>query len=196
MTRRELLLLALIAVLAAAAGASAYLWLAPPPARDTAEGTPPVVPRPTRLTDFELKDLTGTSRSSREWAGKALLINFWATWCPPCRKEIPLLVEAQRKYEAAGLQVVGIAVDNIEAVRGFADEMGVNYPMLVGEQEALDVAASLGAELYGLPVSVLVDRQGNILAVRMGEIRPEEIEGLVQTLLASDATARPLGGGS
>ena len=87
-------------------------------------------------------------------------MNFWATWCAPCRREIPLLERLQSEHAADGFQVVGIAVDFRDKVLAYADEMKIDYPLLIGEQEALDAAAAFGVEMVGLPFTVFTDAPG------------------------------------
>ena len=153
---------------------------------DITERTVPEV-RP----NFVLADLDGTPRSITEWDGKPLLINFWATWCPPCVREIPLLIELQNRHQ--DLQIIGIAIDELELVQEFLAKRGVvNYPMLIGQEDAIQVAADFGIDLYGLPYSVLVDRRGRISKLHIGEIKAEEAEELLSRIL--DAEGIPQSG--
>jgi len=99
----------------------------------------PIVPA--RLPDFSLKDLTGKSIPISAWSGKSLVINFWATWCAPCRREIPLLKTIAAEWAGRDLKVVGIAVDHRDKVKDFAGQFKIDYPVLIGDQDALDVAA-------------------------------------------------------
>ncbi len=141
------------------------------------DGVPEIRP------EFTLTDLAGTSRNIREWDGQVLLINFWATWCPPCQREIPAFIELQEKYAARGFQIVGIAIDREEPVRDFVDTMGINYPILTGEQDAIEIAQRYGNRLGALPYSVVVDRQGRIVSVQAGELTLEEAEKVLAGLL-------------
>lgn len=176
----------LVALIAGAGGFSLYRWLNP--STLTPEPVAQLVVPDTRPV-FTLPDLTGTPRSITEWDGKALLVNFWATWCPPCRKEIPLLKDMQAKYGAAGLQVIGIAVDETALVQDYAQEMQFNYPVLIGQMEAVTVANSFGIDLYGLPFSVLTDRQGRILEIHQGEITPDQVDAIVAKMLPEAANS-------
>ena len=106
--------------------------------------------------DMVMKDLEGEVRNINEWDGKVILVNFWATWCPPCLREIPLLIELQETYSAQGFQVIGIAIDDVDAVNDFADDMGINYPVLPGETEAIDLARQYGNRIDGLPYTAFV----------------------------------------
>jgi thiol-disulfide isomerase/thioredoxin len=132
----------------------------------------PVVPA--RLPDFSLNDLSGKSTSIEAWSGKSLVINFWATWCAPCRREIPLLKALAADWADRDLKVVGIAVDHADKVRQFAGQFKIDYPVLIGEQDALEVAAKFGMESPALPFTVFTDRRGEVVALFVGELhRPQ-----------------------
>ena len=136
-------------------------------------------PRPA----FALEDLEGRRRAVREWDGKVLAINFWATWCPPCRREIPAFNALQKEYGARGLQFLGVAVDDPDQVRAFLQEVPVDYPVLVGEQEAMEVAVRYGNEAGVLPFTAIVDRQGRIAYLRYGELSEELAREVIESLL-------------
>ena len=123
------------------------------------------------------------ARSSDEFAGKAVIVNFWATWCAPCRREIPLLNALQAEYGPRGLLVIGIAVDSRENVVAYQEELKLEYLSLQGELEAMDVGRKFGLDLYGLPVSVFTDTQGRILGVHVGELTREDAEGYLAKML-------------
>lgn len=132
---------------------------------------------------FALPDTTGTIRNVSEWDGKLLLLNFWATWCAPCRKEIPILIEAQRKYGGAGLQVVGLAVDEREPVRKYAEDFGINYPLLVDAMNVVKVQDAYNGGA-GLPVSILVDRDGIVRERVIGEMHEAQLDALLAPYMA------------
>ncbi len=132
----------------------------------------PVIP--TRLPDFSLNDLSGKPTSIAAWSGKSLVINFWATWCAPCRREIPLLKTVAADWAGRDLTVVGIAVDYADKVREFAGRFKIDYPVLIGEQDALEVAAKFGMDSPAFPFTVFTDRRGEIVALFVGELhRPQ-----------------------
>jgi thiol-disulfide isomerase/thioredoxin len=129
---------------------------------------------PARLPDFSLKDLNGKSIAISAWSGKSLVINFWATWCAPCRREIPLLKTLAAEWAGRDLKVVGIAVDYRDKVRDFAGQFKIDYPVLIGDQDALDVAAKFGMAAPAFPFTVFTDRRGEVVALFVGELhRPQ-----------------------
>jgi thiol-disulfide isomerase/thioredoxin len=141
-------------------------------ALQAADSPLPVVPA--KLPDFSLADLTGKPTSISSWSGKSLVINFWATWCAPCQREIPLLKTLATDWEGRNLTVVGIAVDYPDKVREFAGRFKINYPVLIGEQDALDVAAQFGMASPGFPFTVFTDQRGEVVALFVGELhRPQ-----------------------
>jgi thiol-disulfide isomerase/thioredoxin len=135
--------------------------------------TQPPIPQteiPVQLPSFALSDLTGKSTPVSTWAGKSLILNFWATWCAPCRREIPLLKALGNEWAGRGVTVVGIAVDYQDKVQQFADQFKINYPLLIGEQDALDVAGKFGMDTPAFPFSVFTDRRGEVVALFVGEL--------------------------
>jgi len=141
---------------------------------------------PVRRPDFSLPDLEGNIRANSEWDGKVVIVNFWATWCPPCLKEIPMFIELQEKYGERGLQFVGIAMDNRHAVRNAVDKMGINYPVLVGDEKAISLAISFGDHVSALPFTAIVDTEGYIVLQQVGEMRLRETEKAILSLLVSE----------
>ena len=137
----------------------------------------------TPLPPFSLKAVDGVAEDIAQWHGKVQIINFWATWCPPCKREIPALIALQEQYLNQGVQVVGIALDDVELVKAYVDESGINYPILVGEGDVIDVAEQLGNTMGILPYTVIVDRSGNISYVRYGEVSKKTIESEILALL-------------
>ena len=132
---------------------------------------------------FKLKDLKGKVRDVKEWDGKVLMINFWATWCPPCRREMPAFVEIQEKYQDKGFTIIGVALDEKQAVIDFTDPMGMNYPILLAEQEGIVLTKAYGNNLGVLPFTVIIDRKGNIIHRQRTELSFEQVEGMIKPLL-------------
>ncbi len=141
------------------------------------------------LPEFTLNNPAGEPQSIGSWPGKALLINFWATWCAPCLREIPLLVEYQERHRERPVQVVGIAVDRPDPVHAFMEDLEFNYPVLIGWADGMDAAAAFGVDFFALPFSVFTDTQGNILGVHTGELHAENLDTL-QSILEDLETGR------
>jgi len=135
---------------------------------------------PEMLPDARIPDLNGTSKSLRDFLGHPLIVNFWATWCEPCRREMPLLQQLQQHYRGEGLQVLGVAVDSRTAVQQYLHTRPVNYPILAGETEGTEAMNRFGAQLV-LPFSVFTDAKGQIILLKLGELHPEEADYILST---------------
>lgn len=171
--RRDALILGGVGLAAALAGAI----VAPRLLRSDA---PLAVLEHARLTDVE-----GRVRHIAEWKGKALVCNFWATWCPPCREEIPLLVSSHEKVLAKGGEIVGIALDSAKNVVEFTKTVRINYPILVTDPSAIELMAKLGNASGGLPFTVFVDRAGSLVGRKLGMLHGPELEANLEMLLGS-----------
>jgi thiol-disulfide isomerase/thioredoxin len=128
---------------------------------------------PEVVPELALPDGGGVRRQHSEWKGHPTLFNFWATWCEPCRREIPLLLRLRREHAADGVEVVGIAVDSRDAVLKYARDMHIDYPVLVGEQEGFEAVQAFGMETV-LPFTVFTDSQARIVTLKVGELHPDE----------------------
>jgi len=182
--------LAAVIIGAAAAGAAGYLFFEQRP--QATEPLPPAMESAPKtlaatLPTFQLADRDGKMRSLQDWTGKSLIVNFWATWCAPCRREIPLLEKIQVEYGPEGFQVIGIAADYRDKVIAYADEIGLKYPLLIGEQEALDAATAFGVEAVGFPFTIFADRQGRIVAAHVGELTEPEARVILGAVRRVDA---------
>jgi thiol-disulfide isomerase/thioredoxin len=136
------------------------------------------------LFTYAFSDLAGERRRLLEWQGRPLVCNFWATWCAPCREELPLLDAAQQRHEADhGLQVVGIAIDNAANVREFLKKLPLGFPILIGGADAIEVMRRVGNPGGGLPYTVLLDRHGAIRARKLGAYSEAELRGELEALL-------------
>ena len=144
----------------------------------------PTTPLVEQLPAITLGDLDEQPRSLTEWAGQSLLINFWATWCAPCREEMPLLQRLHEEKRDEPFEVIGIAADRLPDVERFITETGVTYPQLVGQQDAMDAADAFGPELIGLPFSVFVGPAGEVLGLRTGALDPDELREIVAAMEA------------
>ena len=128
-----------------------------------------------------LKDLRGRTIRLSDYKGKVVLLNFWATWCPPCRAEMPDLVKWQREYRGRGLQVIGVTYppQTVREVRSFIKKLRVNYPVALGSKET----KALFDQGETLPVTVVIDRKGNFMELIEGILLPEEFEQKIKPLL-------------
>ncbi len=135
--------------------------------------------------DFTLLDVNGLQRNISEWRDKVLVLNFWATWCPPCLEEIPHFIKLQEQYGHQGLQFVGITLESADEILGFASEWGINYPLLVGTQEVIKLAEKFGNHNGGLPYTVIIDREGNINFIKQGPLSIAEARQIITSLLQS-----------
>ncbi len=131
------------------------------------------------IIDFALPDLDGNMRQLSEWNGKGRLVNFWATWCAPCRREIPLLKKTQEAHGADGIQVIGIAVDFPDQVAAYAEEAQFNYPILVGQEDAMAAAEASGIDFIGMPFTMVLAPDGELLTTHTGEIVEAHIESIL-----------------
>jgi thiol-disulfide isomerase/thioredoxin len=140
---------------------------------------------PTDVPNISLGDGDGVKHALSEWKGRPVLINFWATWCGPCRREIPLLKTLRHERAADGVEVVGIAVDFRDAVQDYARKMGIDYPVLIGEQDGLDAIAAFGMDTV-FPFTVFADRQGRIVTLKVGELHADEGRFILDEVKAID----------
>jgi len=170
MLHRDNLLIIALAIASALGGLALSLWLrpsAPPPATSMIEASTLAVGD--RRDDLALPDRNGTIRRLSEWDGKLVLLNFWASWCGPCREEMPLLDRARAQHAAHGLEVIGIAAEEAPAALAFLRENAVAYPILINAPgDAIDVSLRFGNTRSVLPYNVLIGRDGRIVASRIG----------------------------
>jgi peroxiredoxin len=138
--------------------------------------------------DFSLTALDGKTLKLSDYHGKAVLLNFWATWCEPCKVEMPWFVDLQKKYGPQGLQVLGVAMDDAPTkdISDFAQKMGVNYPILIGKEE---VGTQYGGVQY-LPSTFYISRDGKIMDRVFGLVSRSEIEANVQKALSTQVAAK------
>ncbi len=132
---------------------------------------------------FSLPGVDGETHAISEWDGKVLVINFWATWCAPCRKEIPEFVALQNAYGEAGVQFIGVAVDTLENVIAYAEEFGINYPLLVGDEAAIAAGFAYGNKIGGLPYTAIVDRDGRVVLRHQGVLSHDQAVAVLEALL-------------
>lgn len=149
------------------------------PAESGAPATSKQADAVTKLPDFSLVDLHGQSHSISEWAERPLLINFWATWCAPCLREMPMLQTLQQERIAQPLEVIGIAIDRVADVEAFINETGVTYPILVGQSEAMEAAEKFGDSFVALPFTVFTSPGGDVLYLHSGELHLEQLREIL-----------------
>ena len=166
--------------IASATGGAAYYWW-------SRNGTPDQLPGSRAVAErvfaARLADLTGGAPTLEQWRGRVLVVNFWATWCAPCREEIPVFVKLQERYGSRGLQFVGIAFDQPDKVAEFAREFRINYPLLLGGLETMELLRQAGNRAGVLPYTLVIDRSGNLVSREPGGLKETRLEGLVHPLL-------------
>lgn len=138
----------------------------------TEEGLQPV----SRLPTFSYPDLNERVRHAEEWQDRILVLNFWAAWCPPCREEMPMFMELQKQYAQDNVRFVGIAIDDREPIQDFVNTHFIEYPILLGDLEAIKLSKRLGNLFEGLPFTVVVEPGGNIIFRHQGLLSREQLE--------------------
>ena len=147
---------------------------------------PPTETVPTLRPVFALPDLAGKTHSITEWDGQPLIVNFWATWCAPCRREMPLLNRIKHEYASKGVEVVGIAVDIAADVKAYVSKFPVDYPVLVGDQDGIDAARDFGVTDPVFPFTVFIDAKGRILMIHVGELHEPTARAILAVVLRAD----------
>ncbi|CAI8787780.1 TlpA family protein disulfide reductase [Methylocaldum szegediense] len=168
------LLYGLLALAALLLGILAQRWMS---------GEPSAPPNGASVDSVSLRDLDGNPRDIAEWKGKVLVLNFWATWCAPCREEMPEFTRLQTELGGKGVQFVGIAIDESEAVQDFLKETPVNYPILLGDERAVAWAERLGNRLGVLPFSVVFNRDGQLVDAHIGPFSREQLTEVLKPLV-------------
>lgn len=135
------------------------------------------------ILEASLPDLKGDDQAVSQWLGKVMVVNFWATWCTPCREEIPEFIEAQSKYGDQGLIFVGIAIDQPDKVKMFSQEFGINYPVLIGSFNTWSLLEAAGNRMSALPYTVVLNRSGEIVDTYLGRVNLKKLEKLIEPLL-------------
>lgn len=179
MKARAVAVFAAVAALSAAGGAAYHLWST---GRSAGAGTDPAAVVE-RVLATPLADVAGGTREIGQWRGGVIVINYWATWCAPCREEIPVFVRMQERYGSRGLQFVGIAFDQPDKVAAFASEFRINYPLLIAGLETLEQLRQAGNRAGVLPYTLVIDRKGNLVSREPGGIKEARLESLVKPLL-------------
>lgn len=163
-----------VGAVAALGGAGLAIWrMRPAPVHEGA---------PDALWSAQFEDPTGRALSMEALRGRPLLLNFWATWCPPCVEELPLLNAFYGEHRAKGWQVLGLAIDQPSNVRKFLERMPLDFPVMLGGLGGTDLARGLGNEKGGLPFTVLFGADGSILKRKMGQLTAQDLQSWSRTL--------------
>jgi len=137
----------------------------------------------TPLPEFTLADTSGTVFPISTWRGKILIINFWATWCPPCLEEIPVFIELQKQYADKNVQFIGIAIDDPQLVDDYLSFTEINYPILVAQQEGEVLVQKLGNLMKVIPFTLIVNQDNQVILRHPGELSKEKLQQLIEPLL-------------
>ncbi|HSD61841.1 MAG TPA: TlpA disulfide reductase family protein [Burkholderiales bacterium] len=184
----------LILVAAAAAGVAAFLLSrsldgerkpAPPAAPTQAVKPAEAIPDKggQALLAATFPDLEGREQPLSQWKGKVLVVNFWATWCEPCKKEIPEFVKIQAKYSEKGVRFVGVALDEREKVQAMSLDLGINYPVLIAPLSAIGVSREAGNDKAALPFTAILDRSGRVVSSKLGGLNEAKLEAIISPLI-------------
>ncbi len=183
-------LAAAVALTAATAGHLTARALAPEsPPQDAAPNHPGQKEALATLLALTLPDSAGSPQALAQWRGKTLVLNFWATWCPPCRDEIPDFAAASRRLAGEPVQFIGLSMDSAENVRAFTQDVDVPYPLLIASSDVLGLAAAFGNPSRALPFTLIIGPGGDVRHTRLGPLNAVELEGKIRPLLASRDTA-------
>jgi thiol-disulfide isomerase/thioredoxin len=157
-----------------------------PAAGESDESAPPSTKRiPAQLPDISMPDAKGVPHKLSEWKGRPLMVNFWATWCDPCRREIPLLKSLRRERAGESLEIVGIAVDFQDSVQDYTHRIGIDYPVLIGEKDGMAAIDAFGMDTV-FPFTVFADKAGRIFTVKVGELGRDEANLILDGLREVD----------
>ncbi len=167
-------LIVIAAILAGAAGIFAQQFKASVPEKSEVSST---------LFNTQLPDLAGKPHVLTQWRGKILILNFWATWCPPCLSEIPEFIALQKQYADKNVQFVGIAVDEKSPVAEYNSKVNFNYPILIAGDAGVDMSKAWGNVISSVPFTVVINPQGQIIHRQLGEIKREELLAMIQPLI-------------
>jgi thiol-disulfide isomerase/thioredoxin len=164
----------LVVIVALAAGGAGMLYAR----KDAAPATASPVQNAAlaKLLALDLPDTKGVQQPLAQWKGKVLVVNFWATWCPPCRKEIPAFSAMSQKYADKGVQFVGISIDTEKNVSGFQAAQKVSYPLVIASPAVVQLTEELGNASQGLPFTLIIDKTGAISLVKLGTLSEDELD--------------------
>jgi peroxiredoxin len=135
------------------------------------------------LRMLSLPDLNGTQQALAQWDGKILVLNYWASWCAPCKEEMPAFSRLYERHASNGVQFVGISIDSPDKVRQFQKDTPVTYPLLLGSMDTMQVVSGLGNSMQGLPFTVILDRQGEVHSTKLGRFSEAVLDQRLQSLI-------------
>ena len=181
MTGRTHLAIGLVAALAAIASAVLYLRQAPPPGTTGAESPSPEAAA--RLFSLVLRDVEGRPQRLDQWRGKILVVNYWATWCHPCKEEMPGFSSLHQKFESKGVQFIGISIDDADKIVEFQKSTPVRYPLLIGDMDTMKQSADLGNQRQGLPFTAVFGRDGSLAMTKLGRWNEADLEPRLAALI-------------
>lgn len=144
---------------------------------------------PEALYSANFPDSNGNMQAIEQWRGKILVVNFWATWCPPCREEMPELSRLHERYQDQGVVVLGIATDDVAKIQQFTKETQVSYPLFAGDMEAMNLGNALGNNRGVLPYTVVIDRDGSVIKTFFGQVNMQMLETVLQPTIAKAAAS-------
>ncbi|MDZ4253676.1 MAG: TlpA disulfide reductase family protein [Sulfuritalea sp.] len=150
-----------------------------PPLEISSLGTPA-----TAIFRLNLPDSAGKTQAMEQWRGKILVVNYWATWCPPCREEMPGFSRLQEQLGTKGVQFIGISIDTADKVSEFQKQTPVSYPLLIGDAGAIDSSVALGNARQALPFTAVIDRQGMVAAIKLGRFAEADLERQLLELIS------------
>jgi len=139
------------------------------------------------IMNMPFKDMNGEPQSLKKWQGKVIVLNFWATWCPPCREEMPELSAMQEQYNNKNLIIIGLSTDDLDTTKTFIKKAPVSYPILAGDMQAMKLAETLGNNRGILPYTVILDVKGAVVKTFFGRVNQQILEKTVTPLLQVSA---------
>jgi thiol-disulfide isomerase/thioredoxin len=176
---RNFLLLSAVGLVSLLAGVLLFKLLQPGPSEQDSAGLATEI----ELHSIPLTGLDGKQSRLDDWQSEILIVNFWAPWCAPCRREIPTLIEVHREYAARGVRILGIAFDGESQVRRFAEEYGIDYPLFLAGNRSAMYNAAFGNPSGSLPYTALLGRDQRIVFQHNGEVTLQQLREQLETLL-------------
>lgn len=175
--KKQTLLIIITAIMAGIVGLIVHYFISEPPL------LPPKTITLTTPMATQLPDLSGQQQKLAQWRGKILIVNFWATWCPSCLTEIPEFMTLQRQYADKNVQVIGIAIEDKQAVLDYTAKVKINYPILIAGDTGVEISKAWGNVINSVPFTVVIDPQGDIIYRQLGEVTRDKLLEVIQPLL-------------